>query len=118
IAASGASPNVQSLNVTSDAAGNAQVIIRANVDAPTQPAEIRVTDIASGQQLTTDFLILQVTDGSTILTVVPPEATINGPFINDCSFGFRVDYFIYGGTPPYRITQTFPLGSILVNSTV
>ena len=25
-----------------------------------------------------------------------------------CPINTRVDYFVYGGTPPYRITQTFP----------
>ena len=108
IAATGSGASAQSVTVVSDAAGNAQVIIRANVDAPTQPAQIRATDITSGQQLTGDFLIQQRTDGSTILTVVPPEATITGAFVDECSSGFRVDYFIYGGTPPYRITQAFP----------
>jgi len=106
------------VTVTSDSAGNAQVIIRADVDAPTQPAQIRATDIASGQQITGDFLIQQRTDGATILTVVPPEATFTGPYVNECSRGFRVDYFIYGGTPPYRITQAFPTGSTLVDSIV
>ncbi len=37
---------------------------------------------------------------------------------NTCSTGFRVDYFIYGGTPPYQISSTFPGAVTLVNSTV
>jgi len=121
IVTTGAPPTaatVPSAVVVSDAAGNAQVIIRANVDAPTQPAQIRVTDLTSGQQVTGDFLIQQRTDGSTILTVVPSEVNITGPFIGVCSSGFRIAYFIYGGTPPYRITQTFPTGAILLNPTV
>ncbi len=121
IVTNGAPPTqatVPSLVVVSDAGGNAQVIIRANVDAPTQPAQIRVTDLTSGQQITGSFLIQQRTDGATLLTVVPSEANITGAFTDECSTGFRVDYFIYGGTPPYRITQTFPTAAILINSTV
>ncbi len=116
IAANLGAATAQSVTVASDAAGNAQVIIRANVDAPTQPAQIRATDIASGQQITGDFLIQQRTDGSTILTVVPPDATITGAFTDECSLGFRVDYFIYGGTPPYRITQAFPTASVVIGT--
>jgi len=121
ILSTGAPPTaatVPSTIVVSDAAGVAQVIIRANVDAPTQPAQIRVTDLASGQQITGDFLIQQNTDGTSTLTVVPDEVNITGPFVGVCSSGFRVDYFIYGGTPPYRITQTFPTGAILLTPTV
>ncbi len=109
---------VQTLTVTSDAAGNAQVIVRANVDAPTQPAQIRATDVASGEQITGDFLIQQRTDGSTILTIVPDASTIKGAYIGECSIAFRIDYYIYGGTPPYRITQNFPDASVIVNPVV
>ena len=116
IAATGSGASVPTVTVTSDAGGNAQVIIRANVDAPTQPAQIRATDITSGQQVTGDFLIQQRTDGATILTVVPGEATITGAFVDDCSQGFRVDYFIYGGTPPYRVTQAFPTASSVIGT--
>jgi hypothetical protein len=121
ILSAGAPPTaatVPSTIVVSDNAGVATVILRANVDAPTQPAQIRVTDLASGQQVTGDFLIQQQTDGASILTVVPSEVNITGPFVGVCSSGFRVDYFIYGGTPPYRITQTFPTGAILLTPTV
>jgi len=109
---------VQSLLVTSDVAGHASAIILANVAAPTQFAQLRVTDIASGQQLTGSFVIQQVTNGSTILTVIPSDVTITGPFIGECSVGARVDYFIYGGTPPYRVTSSFPGAGIIFNSPV
>jgi hypothetical protein len=100
------------------AAGIAQVIVRANVDAPTQPAQIRATDLTSGQQLTTQFLVIQNTTGSSILTVVPSDATVTSPFKGECSVGARVDYYIYGGTPPYRVTPSFPQAVALVNPTV
>ena len=109
---------VQSLVVVSDANGNAQVIIRANVSAPTQVVQIRVTDVASGQSVTGDFLIQQRTDGGSVLTVIPSEVNITGPFVGECSAGFRIDYFVYGGTPPYSVTRTFPDAATLLNSIV
>jgi hypothetical protein len=112
------SPVVSSFTTTSDALGKASVIIKANVNAPTQQAQLRATDLTGGQQVTANFLIQQVTDGAKILSVVPPTVTITGPDKNSCSSGARVDYLIYGGTPPYRITPTFPNASSLVNSTV
>ena len=97
----------------------ASVILKANVNAPTQFAQLRVTDLTSGQQLTGNFLIQQVTDGSKILTVVPERApTITAAFKGECSTGFPTDYYIYGGTPPYRVTSTFPAAVTLLNSTV
>jgi hypothetical protein len=111
-------PLVQTLATTSDALGKASVIVKANVDAPTQQAQLRVTDVTGGQQVTANFLIQQVTDGSKILSVVPATVTITGPDKNTCSSGARVNYSIYGGTPPYSITSAFPGSSALLNSTV
>jgi hypothetical protein len=111
-------PLVTSLTVVSDANGVASVIIKANAGAPTQFAQLRATDLTSGQQLTGTFLIQQVIDGSKILTVVPPDATITGAFKGQCSTNFVIDYFIYGGTPPYRVTSTFPTGIALFNPIV
>ena len=116
-------PLVTTLTVASDSSGVASVIIKANVNAPTQFVQLRVTDVASGQQLIGNFLIQQVTDGSKILTVIAggtggSSVKITSFFKGECSTGFPVDYFIYGGTPPYRISLTFPTGVTLVNNTV
>ena len=113
-----AQPLVSSLTVLSDASGVASVIIQANVNAPTQFVQMKATDLTSGQQLTGSFVIQQLTDGTKILTVVPGEAKITGPAKGICSTGFATDYYIYGGTPPYRVTSTFPNSVTLVNSTV
>jgi hypothetical protein len=112
------SPVVSSFTVTSDALGNASVIIKANVNAPTQQAQIRATDLTGGQQVTGSFLIQQVTDGAKVLSVVPPTVTITGPDNKTCSSGARVDYFIYGGTPPYRVTAAFPFAGTVLYSPV
>jgi hypothetical protein len=113
-----AQPLVSSLTVVSDASGNARVVLMAAVNVPTQPAEIRATDLTTGNAVTAAFTIVQQTDGSAILSVVPSTATITGPDKVTCSFGVRTDYFIYGGTPPYHIAPSFPDAVLLVNSTV
>ena len=111
-------PLVSSLTVVSDATGAARVVLQATVNVPTQPAQIRATDLVTGNSVTASFTIVQQTDGSAILSVIPPTATITGPDAVTCSTGFRVDYFIYGGTPPYHISSTFPNGVTLINPTV
>ena len=113
-----AQPFASSLTVLSDASGVASVIIKANVGAPTQFVQMTATDLTSGQQLTGNFVIQQITNGTAILTVVPDNATIKGAYKGQCSTGFATDYYIYGGTPPYRVSSTFPNSVTLVNSIV
>ena len=113
-----AQPLTNSLTVVSDSTGTAAVVIQANTNAPTQVAQMSVTDLTSGQTLVGNFTIVQITDGAAILTVVPDTVTINGAFVDECSSGFATDYYIYGGTPPYRVSSTFPQGITLVNSIV
>ncbi len=109
---------VNSLTVFSDSTGKASVVIKANALVPTQFAQLSVTDLTSGQTLIGNFVIVQVTDGTQILTIVPSDVNIKGAVKGECSSGFPVDYYIYGGTPPYRVTSTFPASITLVNSIV
>jgi hypothetical protein len=104
--------------VVSDAAGNATVIIQASVNTPTQPAILRATEVASGNAVNGSFTIVQVTDGSAILSVVPDTATITGATTASCTSGFRIDFYLYGGTPPYTVSSTFPAAVTLGNSVV
>ena len=113
-----ASPLATSVTIVTDANGVARVVLQASVNVPTQPAQIRATDLTTGNSVTASFTIVQQVDGSAILSVVPASATITGPDKVTCSSGARVDYFIYGGTPPYHVSSTFPDAVTLVNSTV
>jgi hypothetical protein len=113
-----ANPLVSTLTVVSDQFGVAQVIIQATAGAPTQPALLRATELTTGNQQTAQFTIVQTINGSTVLSVVPSTATITGPNTTTCSTGIRVDYFIYGGTPPYRVTASFPTAVTIVNPIV
>src|SRR5437773_2014136 len=92
-----ANPLVSSLTVVSDQFGVARVIIQASANAPTQPALLRATELTTGDQQTAQFTIVQTINGSAVLSVVPLDATITGPFTDTCSTGFRIDYYIYGG---------------------
>src|ERR1700674_4960267 len=111
-------PLVSSLTVVTDGTGTARVVLQATVNVPTQPAQIRATDVTTGNSVTAAFTIVQQTDGSAILSVIPATATITGPDKVTCSAGVRVDYFIYGGTPPYHVAPSFPDTVTMVNTTV
>jgi hypothetical protein len=107
-------PLVSTLTVVTDQNGSAAVGIAVNANAPTQIATIRATDITTGNQVTGNFLIQQVTDGSQILSVIPSgTVTIDGPDANTCSSGVSVQYYIFGGTPPYKVAATFPGAVVL-----
>ena len=114
-----ATPLVQTLTIATDSFGKAVATIQAAVNATTQPAQIRATDVTTGQQQISNFTVVNnsVATGSP-LTVIPAIATITGPLQNVCSTGFRIDYYIYGGSPPYTISSTFPSSVVLVNRTV
>ncbi len=103
-----AQPLASTLTVITDANGSAAVGLAVNANAPTQIASIRATDVSSGNQITGQFLIQQVTDGGQILSVIPDGlTTINGPSPTECSTGVAVVYHIYGGTPPYQVSAPF-----------
>jgi hypothetical protein len=113
-----AAPIASTVTVVSDNNGVAQVILQATVNAPTQSAILRATELTTGNSVTAVFTIVQVTSGAAILSVVPATATITGPDTVTCSAGFRIDYYIYGGTPPYRVSSTFPTAVTVINSVV
>ena len=113
-------PLVQTLTVVTDVTGKATAVIQALTNATTQPAQIRVTDVTSGQEQISNFTVQNSTTGTgSPLTVVPPAVTIPGSTTSTaCSSGFRINYYIYGGNPPYSVASTAPGLVTLVNSTV
>jgi hypothetical protein len=113
-----ATPLVSTLTVVSDSNGVAQAILQASASAPTQPALLRATELTTGNQQTAQFTIVQTINGTAVLSVVPSTATITGPDKTTCSSGFRIDYYIYGGTPPYTVVSPFPDAVTLINPTV
>jgi hypothetical protein len=104
-----AQPLVQNLTVSTDANGNAVVVLSVPASTPTQTGIIRATDVASGNQITGTFVIQQTTVGGQTLAVLPlGTTTINGPDSAHCSSGVTVTNYIFGGTPPYQVAVNFP----------
>jgi hypothetical protein len=96
-----------------------RVVHSAAANTPTQIGLLRATDVSTGGQVTSQFVIQQVTDGSAVLSVAPTgTTTINGPSQGVCSTGVRVSHYIFGGTPPYRVVLRYPDLSTLVGSPV
>ena len=110
-------PATSTLTVVTDAAGAAQVQIQALAGATTQQAQIRATDVATGQQQIANFVIERTTSTNN-LSVVPPTATIQTQYNTSCSSGFMIDYYIYGGTPPYTVASTFPTAVVISSPVV
>ena len=113
------SPLASTQTVVSDANGEARVIIAVPANTPTQIALLRATELTTGSQVTGQFVIAQVTSGEGVLSVAPTgTTTITGPAPNVCSAGVRVSYYIFGGTPPYRVVTNYPDAATLVGSPV
>src|SRR3954470_23169400 len=104
-----AAPQAQTITVVTDNAGNAQVAVVALPNSTTQPAQIRATDLTSGNQQIANFNVVNNTvAGQSPIVVVPQNARIQGANTQSCSSGFRIDYYVFGGTPPYTVQSTFP----------
>jgi hypothetical protein len=97
-----------SITVTTGQDGLAVVRLKADVNAPTQVALIRATELTSGNVLNSSFVIAQFTDGTGTLTAIPTTWTVTGPDVGNCAANTPVTYYIFGGTPPYRIQSTQP----------
>ena len=112
-------PLAQTQTVITDANGEARVIISVPANTPTQIGLLRATELVTGSQVTGQFVIAQVTAGEGVLSVAPSGAvTITGPAQNVCSAGVRVSFYIFGGTPPYRVVSNFPDAVTLVGTPV
>jgi hypothetical protein len=107
-----ATPLVATLTAVSDGNGVATVFIQANLGAPTQPATLRATELTTGNQVNGQFTIVQTTG----LSVLPSATTITAPDNTGCLGGFRIDYRVFGGTPPYSASASVPNAITLLNA--
>ncbi len=104
-----AQPQASTLTVITDTAGYAVVSLFVAANTPTQVGILRATDVTTGNQLTANFTVLQVTTGGEVLSVLPQGVTtIRGPSTGVCSTGVTVTNYIFGGTPPYQVATNFP----------
>ena len=95
--------------VPTDQNGDAVVRVRANPAAHQQVVIVQATDVASGTFVRGVFVIQQVgVITSTQLEIVPTTVTITGPDTQTCSSGVSASFFVFGGQPPYTVTNPFP----------
>jgi len=112
-------PLVQSLTVTTDQNGTAVVRIVVPVNAATQVATLRATDVTTGSSIVGQFTIAQFVNGNSVLTVIPTgTTTFTGPDTEHCANGSSATFYVFGGTPPYTISTNFSQALVISGSPV
>ena len=107
---------VNSLEVLTNDQGDAIVRITANAGATTQVATIQTTDITDSTSPLVrryNFNIIRSVSGVAVLSVLPSASVkIAGARgtdgIGSCPTLSKVDYYIFGGTPPYSVASPRP----------
>ncbi|HET6263776.1 MAG TPA: hypothetical protein VFD95_02885, partial [Usitatibacter sp.] len=107
-----------SVDVTSDQLGGVSARIRALADAPNQTALLQVTDLDSGAFQRSSFLIAQSTGTSPGFFVTPTSVTFSGRVPGQCATGQEAVFFVFGGTPPYSVSNSAPSAFTLSDGTV
>jgi hypothetical protein len=110
-----------SVLATTDEQGDTVVRLRALATAPAQVAIMKIVDVLTGAFQFTDFTISQNTSGTNgiadILRFLPSgDVEIFGAVglaspvaaAGSCPNGRGVDYYIFGGTPPYTVVSGIP----------
>lgn len=97
--------------VNTDANGVAKVALKADVEATSEAAFLRATDMVSTHRVDTWITVLKQTDGVSALGAVPTTGGLVGYFTAECTPVVR-EYGIYGGKAPYSVT--LPSGSTLI----
>lgn len=110
------SPEALSLSGTTftDESGTARMRVRVLGDALSQTALLQATDIASGFSQRTSFTIAPSSNAP--LNARPSTIVFQGAFaVGVCASGISADVIVFGGRPPYLISQP---GSFSVSPTV
>lgn len=113
----GSNALVNTLTINTDELGEATTRLRAAAGVPTQVATLASTDTVSGLARRYNFNIVQQTNGAGILSTLPgatitmkgAKGTAGGDGFCPSGPGARVDYYIFGGTPPYSVASPLPL---------
>lgn len=94
---------VNRITVRTDQTGRAFVRVRVTLNAPTQLASYKVTDVATGVTTNLVFLIVQL-PAIDSLSVLPSDTfSFTGDLSTRCGSG-SADVFVFGGSPPYTVT--------------
>ncbi|MEP7154835.1 MAG: hypothetical protein ABI905_03625 [Betaproteobacteria bacterium] len=100
------------ITVVADSTGSLSARIRVTPNAPTQYAQFRLTDVATGNYEDINFVIVNSNGNNTALSVLPTTITLQGPDTTRCGGGIA-NVVVFGGQPPYTATSTNP-GSISI----
>ena len=102
---------VNSITINTDERGEAVVRLTAAVGAPPQVATLTSTDVTSGLVRRFNFNIvprtLSVLPSGTVTFVGAKGPAGGGTGSGFCPSG-QVDYYIFGGTPPYMVVSPLP----------
>jgi hypothetical protein len=96
-----------------DDTGTARIRIRVLPDAMSQTALLQVTDVSSGFTQRTSVTIAPSSNAP--LNAQPGTIEFQGTAPGTCASGIQADVIVFGGRPPYQISQP---GSFTVNPTI
>ena len=102
--------------VTTDATGKATVALKADVEATSEAAFLRATDVVSTHRVDTWFTVLKQTSGVSDLSIVPATGGFTAYYTNECPL-IRREYGVNGGKPPYAVTLPAANTLVLNNGT-
>jgi hypothetical protein len=88
---------------TTDSSGTARIRVRALPNATPQTALLQITDVSSGFTQSTSVTIASASNAP--LNAQPNQVNFIGPNSNSCATGVSADVIVFGGRPPYQITQ-------------
>jgi hypothetical protein len=99
-----------------DSTGTARMRIRVLSDASPQTALLQITDTSSGFFQRTSVGIAPSSNAP--LNAQPDRISFVGPDAVRCASGIAADVVVFGGRPPYSITQpgTFQVSPVLVTA--
>jgi hypothetical protein len=98
---------------TTDDTGTARIRIRVLADATSQTALLQVTDTSTGFTQRTSVTIAPSSNAP--LNAQPATIEFQGTAPGTCASGISADVIVFGGRPPYQISQP---GSFSVTPTV
>ena len=101
------------ITVQTDHEGKANAIFRVTNNVQTQIGVYRIIDVETGASPEQVFII-DGTDLTADLTVIPDQFTFTGPFDNTCGTG-SADFLVFDGIPPYTAVSSF--GQVSVSPT-
>jgi hypothetical protein len=94
-----------------DDTGTARIRIRALPDAAAQTGLIQITDVTSGAFTRAGINIAPSSNAP--LNAQPNRITFEGRDASTCASGIQADVIVFGGRPPYQISQP---GNFAINT--